>query len=55
MSHETLGDFYLRFDPDPKGDLPPVLFTENETNMQWLYGGPNESAYVEDGFHSYVH
>ena len=32
---------------------PQLLFTENETNMQRLYGGNNRS-YVKDAFHVYV-
>ena len=54
MTHETLGTFYLRIGPDPDGRMPSLLFTENETNMQRLYGVANASAGVKDGFHSYV-
>jgi len=54
LSHETLGRYCMRFGPDPKGDLPSVLFTENETNFQKLYGIPNGTPYVKDAFHSYV-
>jgi hypothetical protein len=32
---------------------PELLFTENETNRQRLYGGQNTS-YVKDAFHEYV-
>src|SRR5712664_1696648 len=32
---------------------PGLLFTENETNYQRLYGGKNRS-YVKDAFHGYV-
>jgi len=32
---------------------PGLLFTENETNYQRLYGGKNRS-YVKDAFHAYV-
>ena len=31
-----------------------VLFTENETNLQRLFGVPNPSPYVKDGFHDYI-
>lgn len=54
MTHETLGRFYLRIGPDPEGRMSPLLFTENETNMQRLYGVANASAGVKDGFHAYV-
>ncbi|MFO7645470.1 MAG: hypothetical protein R6W95_13885 [Desulfosarcina sp.] len=54
LQHESLGPYYLRFGPDPERTLPPVLFTENETNMHRLYGMPNGSPHVKDGFHSYI-
>jgi hypothetical protein len=54
LSHETLGGYCMRFGPDPTGDLPPVLFTENETNFLKLYGMQNGTPYVKDAFHSYV-
>jgi len=31
-----------------------LLFTENETNLQRLYGVPNPTPYVKDAFHDYV-
>jgi len=31
-----------------------LLFTENETNFQRLYGSPNTSPYVKDAFDSYL-
>ena len=31
-----------------------LLFTENETNAQRLWGQPNASPYVKDAFHAYV-
>ena len=33
---------------------PELLFTENETNAQRLWGQPNPSPYVKDAFHEYV-
>lgn len=30
------------------------IFTENETNFEKLYGVPNHSPYVKDGFHRYI-
>ncbi|KAI5123649.1 hypothetical protein M0805_001682 [Coniferiporia weirii] len=33
---------------------PTLLFTENETNFQRLYGGKNESDYAKDAFHDHV-
>ena len=31
-----------------------LLFTDNETNTERLYGAPNASPYVKDAFHAYV-
>jgi hypothetical protein len=33
---------------------PPLLFTENETNLERLYQVPNRSPYVKDGINNYV-
>ena len=33
---------------------PELLFTENETNAQRLFGLANESAYVKDGINEYI-
>ena len=33
---------------------PELLFTENETNQQKLFGAPNRTPYVKDGFNNYV-
>src|SRR5215469_10148858 len=33
---------------------PEVLFTENETNNERLFGVPNRSPFVKDGIHSYI-
>jgi hypothetical protein len=32
----------------------PLLFTENETNTELLFGQPNASPYVKDGINNYV-
>src|SRR5262249_47297507 len=32
----------------------PLLFTENETNTQRLFGVPNRTPYVKDGINDYV-
>ena len=36
-----------------EGDVP-LLFTENETNTERLFGTRNRTPYVKDGFHNYV-
>ena len=33
---------------------PEMLFTENETNYQRVFGYPDRSPYVKDSFHEYV-
>jgi hypothetical protein len=33
---------------------PEILFTENETNSQKLFGSENASAYVKDGINDYI-
>lgn len=42
---------------DSSGDqagIPGLLFTENETNKEKLFGVENPSPYVKDAFHRYV-
>src|SRR5262249_15528851 len=34
--------------------VPALLFTENETNNERVFGAPNASPYVKDAFHEYV-
>jgi hypothetical protein len=33
---------------------PELLFTDNETNSQRLWGNPNASPWVKDAFHTYI-
>ena len=33
---------------------PELLFTENESNAERLWGQPNATQYVKDAFHDYV-
>ena len=47
--HSLLGEFILSCE----GDVP-LLFTENETNHELLFGQPNESCCVKDGINDYV-
>jgi hypothetical protein len=48
-THPELGGFSLSCDGDPS-----LLFTENETNHQRLFGTPNVSPYTKDAFNEYV-
>ena len=52
--HPTLGPMYFVAGPGPSGEYPPLLFTDNETNFVRLFGTPNPTPYVKDGFHEYV-
>jgi Glycosyl hydrolase family 63 C-terminal domain len=45
----TLGERYLYCDGDA-----PLLFTENETNTQRIFGVPNRSPYVKDGINNLI-
>src|SRR6187399_803519 len=48
-THPDLGTYVLQCD-----GAPELLFTENESNGQRLWGQPNPSPYVKDAFHAYV-
>jgi hypothetical protein len=47
--HPELGERYLYCE-----SAGAVLFTENETNAQKLFGQPNATPYVKDGINDYV-
>ena len=48
-SHPKLGEYTLQCE-----DAQELLFTENESNAERLWGQPNPSPYVKDAFHRYV-
>lgn len=48
-SHESLGKRFLYCE----GNVP-LLFTNNETNNERLFGTANESPYVKDGINNYI-
>jgi hypothetical protein len=48
-THADLGERYLYCE----GDVP-LLFTENETNNERIFGTANLSPYVKDGINNYV-
>ena len=54
VRHESLGEFLFEFGPTPDRTAVPVLFTENESNNQRLWGAANLQPYVKDAFHEYV-
>jgi len=48
-AHEELGPRWLYCQGNPE-----VLFTENETNAERVFGRPSASPFVKDAFHAYV-
>lgn len=48
-THANMGERYLYVD----GNVP-LLFTENETNEERIFGTANKTPYVKDGINSYV-
>jgi hypothetical protein len=66
--HPTLGKTHLYCIPSPppvaaeateievEGEsiVPDLLFTENDTNFERLYGGTNDQPYRKDAFHDHV-
>ena len=48
-SHSTLGKYQLSCFGKPE-----LLFTENESNNEKLFGTPNASPYVKDGINNYI-
>jgi len=48
-AHPALGDRYLHCE-----GAPELLFTENETNTERIFGTPNASSFVKDGINDYI-
>jgi hypothetical protein len=48
-SHAELGSLALYCDGDP-----PLLFTENDTNNERIFGTPNLTPYVKDAINDYI-
>ena len=49
LCEENLGDYEMICEGSPQ-----LLFCENETNFQKLYGGENKSIYAKDGINDFV-
>jgi hypothetical protein len=49
VDHPGLGDYYLYCEGNPT-----LLFTENETNTERIFGTPNSTPYVKDGINNYI-
>jgi hypothetical protein len=59
IDHPSLGRYVLAAEPVAgpvagQGGAPELVFTENETNLERLYGVPNACPWVKDAFHEYV-
>lgn len=58
--HPKLGERFVQLAPSPgtgpSGEdvQPEMIFTENDTNFEALYGARNTQSYVKDAFHRYV-
>ena len=48
-SHSELGGYFLYCDGNPS-----LLFTENDTNSERLFGTANPTPYVKDGINEYI-
>jgi len=52
LFHPDLGDYEISFEPSPA--LRELLFTENETNAERVFGVASVSKYTKDAFHRRV-
>jgi hypothetical protein len=52
--HASLERFFLEQETGAASAAAPLLFTENETNYDRLFGGENVSPFVKDAFHDYL-
>ncbi|ATB41768.1 hypothetical protein CYFUS_007238 [Cystobacter fuscus] len=52
--HASLGRFQWHAEPVGGHPAPPLLFTQNETNRERLFGVPNAVPHVKDAFHDAV-
>jgi len=52
--HPALGRFELEAQTAGHAPAPRLLFTENETNIERLFGAQNAQPYVKDAFHRAV-
>ncbi|MEM6835782.1 MAG: glucosidase [Cyanobacteria bacterium P01_C01_bin.120] len=55
-NHPELGTYWLHCQSQKNWTAPSdrLLFTENETNYQKLFGAENSTPYVKDAFHRYL-
>src|ERR1700749_4190839 len=48
-AHPFLGELELAMGPAPDGTAPELVFCDNETNTERLYGTPSTTRYPKDG------
>ena len=53
VDHPSLGRYRVDVDDGPSG-RPMLLFTDNETNAERLFGFPSASPYTKDAFDRYL-
>lgn len=51
--HDTLTENHFYIAAGPDGEMPELLWTENETNTIRLYELDNYTSYTKDAFHRY--
>jgi hypothetical protein len=54
VAHPFLGELEMLGGPGPEGTQPRLLFCENETNNQRLYGVPSTTPWPKDGINDHV-
>ncbi len=54
IEHPFAGTLELLADQGPDGATPQLLFCENETNMERLYGARSSTPYPKDGINDHV-
>jgi len=52
--HADLGEYVLEVGPAPDGSQPPLLFCENETNLERIDGSPNVTPFPKDGINDHL-
>ena len=52
--HRELGAYALSVEASKEHERPELLFTDNETNLERLWGSPNPAPHVKDAFHEHV-
>lgn len=53
-SDETFGTYHLAVGDAPGGARPTLLFTDNNSNDQRLWGTPSQVGHFKDAFHEHV-